>query len=332
MRNVILKATNLTKIYGTASQLTAELKDGSEPLIGKNIIFSIHGVDYTRVTDGSGTAKLNINLNIGSYPCSIRFLGDSVYNSARVDVVVRVVSNNSVTQTTERTANGNYFEVNKIPLHVIMSSGFDVDSGANIKETQLLHDDGTYNTPIFYFNSGFDGDDFEVSVVMKKSYYHEGRTVMSLLEEWNKLNTPVSVVTDAMVVPNGKYTVQIKKKSQTLERRSIWKLRFKQYFENSWSFESMYDLKLPTLSALDELLLTQINGINNKSPVAAIKALQMKLNSLGLGPGYVTQYYEGYISTALFRFQCDYMDTTSKLGVCDFDTIRALISYSYGGL
>ena len=331
MRNVKLKVNNLTKVYGTPTQLIARLTDETEPLHTKNIIFSIHGVDYTCVTDGNGDAKLNINLIPGTYPCTVRFLGDSVYNPATVNVVVRVITDNS-TRPSERTKSGNYFEVEKMPLHVIMSSGFDVDSGSNIKETQLLHDDNSYNTPTFYFNSGFSGDEFEISVVLKKSYYHEGKPVMTYLEEWNKMNTPVSVVTDAMVVPNGKYTVQIKKKSQTLERRSIWKLRFKQYYENSFSFESLYDLKLPTLSAVDELLLKQLNGVNSKSPVSVIKALQMKLNSTGLGPGYVTQYYEGYISTALFRFQVGYMNTTSKLGVCDFETIQALISYSYGGL
>ena len=148
-----------------------------------------------------------------------------------------------------------FFEINKIPLKVIMNDGFDVNSGSNISETTLLYDDQELNAPTFYFNKGFNGIDFEISIIMKEEYFYNGRAFMDYLNQWDKWNTVVTVVTNAMDIPNGKYVVRIKNKHQTLEKSSIWKLKFKQYYENSLSFESMYTYKTSSLSSIDQTLL-----------------------------------------------------------------------------
>ena len=64
-----------------------------------------------------------------------------------------------------------YFEINKMPLHVLTSSGFNITPGIDIKETELLPDTRTNNAPTFYFSSGNHGVEFEVSVVIKETYY-----------------------------------------------------------------------------------------------------------------------------------------------------------------
>ena len=66
-----------------------------------------------------------------------------------------------------------FFEINKIPLKVIMNDGFDVNSGSNISETTLLYDDQELNAPTFYFNKGFNGIDFEISILMKEEYFYK---------------------------------------------------------------------------------------------------------------------------------------------------------------
>ena len=59
---------NLTKIYRDGHQFTALFTDGNgNPLTNTDVIYNIHGVMYTRTTNDSGIALLNINLEPGKY-------------------------------------------------------------------------------------------------------------------------------------------------------------------------------------------------------------------------------------------------------------------------
>lgn len=353
MKDLTLIANDLTKTYGTKDQLKARLMDNNSPLINYDVTFHIHGVKYVRTTDNQGYASLNINLIPGVYPATISFLGNSTYNSASVMVLVRVVQENTP-QSNLKNAD-NYFECNHIPLKVLLKDGFDVKPGQNIKETSLLYDDDSYNAPTYYFNSGFDGDEFEITVYMTEYYFHDDEQVMVHLNGWNKMNTVVTVVTDSMIVSNGKYTMQIKDKEQTSKGYSLWKLRFKQYYENSTSFNSMFDTKTASLSSIDQLLLKQIHGINNKSPKNVILSLQTKLQELGCwdnvlrdttkmgNPGIIdgaelkkrvpTGIWDGQMQWDIFMLQnkLGLNATSNKNGVCDYETITTLIQYSNGG-
>ena len=63
-----LIANNLTKFYRNQSQFFVKLIDNTGNIIAnKEILFNINGVYYTRQTNSSGIAKLNINLNAGEY-------------------------------------------------------------------------------------------------------------------------------------------------------------------------------------------------------------------------------------------------------------------------
>lgn len=329
MKDVILNVKDLSKVYGTSTPLTVELLDNTTPLRDMTIIFTINTRSYNRVTDGNGKASLNINLQPGTYPCTVHFVGTVDYNSATENCIVRVISNITPQQRTKNPEN--YFEVNKIKLYIVSSNGFNVKPGQNIKETRLLHDSENLNTPTFYFNSGFGGDEFDVTAYIRESDFYNGEQVMSLLNSWNKTNIPVSVVTDSMIVANGKYTMQIKDKKQTRKGYSLWKLRFKQYYENSLSFESMYTWKTSTLSSVDQLLLKQTQGIHEDSPKNVRIALQMKLRNIG----YWTDPLDGLwmmVPTMIYRFQSNIMHVQDRgpgfYGV-DYETITELIEYSY---
>ena len=177
---------------------------------------------------------------------------------------------------------------------------------------------------------------------------------MSYLNGWNKINSVVTVITDSMVVANGKYTMQIKDKSQTSKGYSIWKLRFKQYYENSLSFDSMFDTKIASLSSIDQLLLKQTNGINNKSPKNVILAFQQKLQEQACwdnvlrdtskmgNPGIISGaefkvrkpqgIWDGQMQYDIYLLQnkLGLNATTNKNGVCDYETITTLIQYTNG--
>ena len=83
--------SDLSKIQGTDAPLTARLLDEFDsPVVGKQLQFTVNGVSYTRTTDADGYASMNINLLVGEYPVTIRFNGDSYFESSNASVNVSV--------------------------------------------------------------------------------------------------------------------------------------------------------------------------------------------------------------------------------------------------
>ena len=232
-----------------------------------------------------------------------------------------------------------------MPVHVITTSGFNITPGIDIKETELLQDTGTNNAPTFYFSTGNHGVEFEISVVIRETYYFKSELVSWWLNKFHKEQTPVNIVTNAFDIPNDKYLLQVKNKKQTSKKMSIWKIRFKQYYRNNENFNSMYKQKASTLSAVDSILW-KYQLIDENSPKEAILALQQKLEQLG----YLTDFYrEGYgmrldsegeivprrpngvwdsqMQFDIYRFQAAH-NIGFKQGVCDRETIVDFIGYT----
>ena len=81
----ILHAEDLTKKYGTAAPFTVDVLDGQgNPLANANVTFNINGVFYYRVSNATGTAKLNINLMPGEYIITSSFNGENIANKVTV--------------------------------------------------------------------------------------------------------------------------------------------------------------------------------------------------------------------------------------------------------
>lgn len=332
-KDCTIVAKNLTKAYGAATPLVAELMDNNIPISNKNMVIRINGVDYRRVTNQNGLISLNINLLPGNYSADIKFNGDSEYNPATKSVSVKILRNDTPQQTVKRKEE--YFEINGIPLKVVLKDGFSTTMGTDIKETELLMQSSTLNAPTFYFNKGDHGIEFDISVVMKETYYYNDLPIMDHLNQWNKLNTPVSVVTDAMDVPNSKYIMTIKSKKQTNHYHSIWKLHFHQFYENNLSFESLYRDKTSTLSALDRILVKYLQ-IDANSPKEVILALQKKLVMKGCWNDQSYQrkpngVWDWATQRDVFVFQTTHGLGNRKNGVCDKDTINALLDETYEG-
>lgn len=329
MRDCSLKASDVNKIYGTSTQLSARLVDNNTPLVDRMLTINVNGRDYHKLTDANGYVYLNINLPPGHYPATIYFPGDSTYNSVRKSVNVHVLRND-IRQDKEQSE---FFEVNNIPLNVIMSDGFSTTMGTSIKETDMLKHSSTGNAPTFYFNQGNHGVEFDISIVMKVSYFADNVPVADHLDGWYKNNVPVSVVTDAMDVPNSKYIMTIKSKKQNRKTLSIWKLHFHQFYENNLSFENMYTEKTSSLSSQD-LLLLKYNNIDSNSPRDVILVLQQKLLSKGSFRPYDENnqkrvpngIWDDRMLMDIFMFQALIMNTEKKQGICDRDTINALIN------
>ena len=77
---------DLVKYYRNASQFVVTVfgDDGNPVGAGENVTFNINGVFYTRQTNASGQAKLNINLNPGSYIITTVYKGCSQANDVEV--------------------------------------------------------------------------------------------------------------------------------------------------------------------------------------------------------------------------------------------------------
>jgi len=332
IRDIKIIVSDLIKTFGNADGLKVGLFDGNSPLNNYPLQIIINGVTYNRITESDGYTLLNINLPVGNYSTTIKFNGNATYNPATKDVVVRVLSNNIQQQSTKNPRN--YFEINGIPLLVKLSDGFSVTPGIDIKETDMLMQTATMNAPTFYFNQGNHGVEFDISVMMRESYRYGNYTVMDYLDLYHKNLTPVSVVTDALDVPNTKYIMSVKSKKQSNHNFSIWKLRFKQFYEDNQSFERMYSEKQSTLSA-DDLELLKYQTINANSPKSAILALQRKLLAHGSFKPYTDNnhkrtpngVWDDYVMRMdIFMFQANFMNTEKKQGICDRDTINALIN------
>lgn len=82
----VLNASDLAKVYGSPDQFHVLLVDGSgNPYAGQNIAFNINGVFYTRLTNASGIASLNINLQAGEYIISSIYDGYAISNIVKVE-------------------------------------------------------------------------------------------------------------------------------------------------------------------------------------------------------------------------------------------------------
>ena len=332
MRDVQIICSDLIKTYGSSDVLNIQLKDGNNILYDYPVRITINGVTYNRIIENNGYATLNINLPPGNYPTTISFTGNGTYNPQTKEILVRVLNNTDSTSSTKNPRN--YFEVDGIALKVILSNGLTVTPGIDIKETDMLKQTSSGNAPVFYFNQGNHGVEFEISCVMKASYRYDDYTVMDYLDSRHKYLVPVTVVTDALDVPNNKYIVQVKSKTQKTHEFSIWKLKFHEYYEDNLSFEKFYTEKTVTLSA-DDLELLKHETINENSPTRTIYALQRKLNQHGSykmfddSNGKVRRpdgKWNDHMTMDIFMFQSIFMNDQTKQGFCDRDTINALVN------
>ena len=82
----IVENNNITKYYKNDTQYYVRLLDDQGNPVGAGVAveFNINGVFYTRYTNASGYAKLNINLPAGTYIISATYKGLTVSNSITV--------------------------------------------------------------------------------------------------------------------------------------------------------------------------------------------------------------------------------------------------------
>ena len=105
-----IQSGDLVKYYKNESQYIVTLlgKDGKTVGAGESITFNINGVFYTRQTNASGQAKLNINLSPGKYIIT------GEYNDCRVSNTVEVIPVLTATDFVKSTSETKAFEAKLI--------------------------------------------------------------------------------------------------------------------------------------------------------------------------------------------------------------------------
>lgn len=93
-----IEGKDIKKYYKNATQYYANFTDGKgNPLKNTKVKFNINGVFYERTTNENGTAKLNINLNPGTYILTATNPVTTEQKSNKIEVLSKVVLTNTNT-------------------------------------------------------------------------------------------------------------------------------------------------------------------------------------------------------------------------------------------
>ncbi|WP_407416503.1 Ig-like domain repeat protein [Methanobrevibacter sp.] len=94
-----VSGSDVVKMYKNDTQYYAKFLDVSgKPLANTNVMFNINGVFYTRTTDASGNAKLNINLNPDEYIITAINPINGDQHSNKVKVITVLVDGHDLTK------------------------------------------------------------------------------------------------------------------------------------------------------------------------------------------------------------------------------------------
>ena len=92
LKNTSINSNSPSVYYKEKGQLISYLKDeGGQPISNKNLTILLNGKSYTKTTDKTGKAVLNLNLKPNKYDVKIKFDGDENYSSSNYNAVVKVL-------------------------------------------------------------------------------------------------------------------------------------------------------------------------------------------------------------------------------------------------
>lgn len=159
----ILDGKDLIMCYHDGSKYETKLLDGQgNPYPGQNITFNINGVFYNRTTDSEGIARLNINLQSGTYIITATYNGLGFAHIIRIDS-----STNSYD-----CGNGHKLEIAK---SATVTS--DDSNSYNIK----YKDGGAYFTYYDY------GDNFDMSDYLVRAYDFNNYIDLESYGDWTAI-------------------------------------------------------------------------------------------------------------------------------------------------
>ena len=123
-------ANDLIKYYGNDEQLTCEVHDSeSNPIENATVTFNVNGMNYSRTTNSSGIAKMNVNLNSGNYTYNAYYLLNNTILSQSTgsiqilptisgDDIVKICRNDTQYYATFLDSNGNLLTNSNVTFNI----------------------------------------------------------------------------------------------------------------------------------------------------------------------------------------------------------------------
>ncbi|WP_407424382.1 right-handed parallel beta-helix repeat-containing protein [Methanobrevibacter sp.] len=139
MDKYFLITDGLEKYFGNAKALEFRLIDASgNPIANQTIKISIRGQDYTRKTDANGTARMNINLDAGSYNAT------ATYENQSVVADITILSTIQANDLTKMFRNATQFEATFVDTEGNVLNNTDVTFNINgVFYTRKTNENGT---------------------------------------------------------------------------------------------------------------------------------------------------------------------------------------------
>ena len=105
--------------------------------------------------------------------------------------------------------------------------GVKVVPGMNINITKLNNSSKSFN---HFFNNGYTGITFSITVLIKESDLWNGKQVTKVLNDWFINMIPLHVITEAIDVPDGEYIIsKNNERKQNYKGSTVWNLELTSY-------------------------------------------------------------------------------------------------------
>ena len=227
-----------------------------------------------------------------------------------------------------------FFTLNNIPLRINQDKGVSVISGLNINTT-LLKPNDEFNSANHFNNNGYEGKEVEVTIVIKENDYYNGKKVLDILEPLIVKMQVVSIVTQAVDVPNAKYIIISDKREQNYENITNWTLKFKELYSTKTYANSTYKKSVSSIpktkkstSTLDSKLKKCKVPLSINSKGNCVIYLKKKLKQKGYFKGDVkNNTYNKALANSVVNLQKKYKRKYSlnPNGVFDKKTKNCLL-------
>ena len=305
---VSLIVNPLTKTYGVAGALKCTLYgERAEVLAGRRIQYTINGVTYNRTTDNDGQASLAINLRPGTYPCTVRFVGDDEHGSSSttVDVTVKADTFIDGTDVDKKYSDAGFFQC----------AVYDQWERLNPVTVSLSVNGVTYNRSsdkdgLIRLNIRLPPGEYALTVRFNGDAKHNGSTLTKIV----RVREDVEGLT--VKVPGG-YTIP--SNNQGFIESKIYSTTFKYDVnkKNNWVYETPNWDTIIGLNHVDNIRFTTYEITETDGRVKTAKFTTDTYLDLTLGRVWVyitSPYHENFggrilkvdydKSTGLYTYQC----------------------------
>lgn len=172
-----IDSSDITKTYRNDTQYYASFLDvKGNDLKNRDVKFNINGVTYTRTTNQSGVACLNINLDPGVYIITAENPENGELVSSKVTVLSLIVENNDLTRY--------YKNDSQYTLKVLDDEGNPVGAGAEVvfNINGVFYTRSTDATGYVKLNINFEPGNYIVTAQYKGCMVSNSITVLSVLK------------------------------------------------------------------------------------------------------------------------------------------------------